>query len=228
MSATADRLERRWHDCASEAGWDPRTSAEVGSELIAAWSESQRCYHDLRHLEHCLRLFDEHHDEFRHPSAAAFVLWHHDCVYDPRAGDNEERSAEVAEANARRLGIDEAQRERIRRGILATRHGVERELGPDERLIVDIDLAILGADEATYDRFERDVRAEYAFVPWQRYREGRRRILAQLAEGDGPFGTPDFQQALGGRALQNLRRAIERLDAGIDPTNDGDGRVAGW
>ena len=46
---------------------------------------------------------------------------------------------------------------------MATRHAA-LPAGGDEQLLVDIDLAILGASAARFAEYERQIRAEYAFV----------------------------------------------------------------
>lgn len=212
MTAVETVLERRWRALAAEAGWPALPAGRVYAALIAAWSQPHRRYHDLRHLERCLALFERYRELLERPVPSALALWHHDCVYDPRAGDNEERSVEVAEDHARLLGLDEAGREHVRRCILATRHGEEPPPRGDAALVADIDLAILGADPATFDAYERDVRAEYAFVPWERYRTARRRVLERLAAGDGPFRHEALRRDLGAAARRNLRRALARLE----------------
>ncbi len=69
-------------------------------DLEARYSEEGRAYHNLAHIAHCL-------DELRcYPGggvdigAVEFALWFHDAVYDPRAKDNEGRSAGLASETA--------------------------------------------------------------------------------------------------------------------------------
>jgi hypothetical protein len=58
---------------------------------------------------------------------------------------------------------------RVRAHIMATRY-VALPADNDSRLVVDIDLAILGATPSRHEEFERDVRQEYRWVPGIVYR----------------------------------------------------------
>ena len=62
--------------------------------------------------------------------------------------------------------------ERVADLILATKHAAVP-TDADARLVVDIDLSILGSAEERFDRYERDVRREYRWVPGFIYRRKR-------------------------------------------------------
>ena len=81
------------------------------------------------------------------------AAWLHDVIYDSRASDNEERSAEYAHNVLKRLGVSRDVREEVARLILLTR---THETSPDDtdgQILLDADLAILGEDEAAYDAY---------------------------------------------------------------------------
>ena len=48
---------------------------------------------------------------------------------------------------------------------------------PDARLLVDIDLPILGSPAERFERYDHDMRQEHAWVPGFRVREGRAKVL---------------------------------------------------
>ena len=48
---------------------------------------------------------------------------------------------------------------------------------PDAQLLVDIDLSILGSPAERFERYDQDVRKEYAWVPGFRYQEARAQVL---------------------------------------------------
>jgi predicted metal-dependent HD superfamily phosphohydrolase len=77
------------------------------------------------------------------PAEVELALWFHDAI-DPRATDNDQRSAEWAahelESAAATAGVIAA----VRALILATRHDAIPN-GGDEQILTDIDLAVLGA-----------------------------------------------------------------------------------
>lgn len=67
--------------------------------------------------------------------------------------------------------------QRVRALIMATCHDAEPE-GDDARRLVDIDLAILGADPARFAEYDAQVREEYRWVPDWLYRRKHREVLA--------------------------------------------------
>jgi predicted metal-dependent HD superfamily phosphohydrolase len=167
-----------------------------------------RHYHTLQHLAECLDLFDRVAHLARYPGEAAIALWFHDAVYLPLAKDNEARSADWACAALREAGAGEEVCERMRALIMATAHHAAPE-GDDARLVVDIDLAILGADAARFAEYEGQVRAEYATVPEDLFRQKRAELLARFLERPAIYQTPELHARLENQARINLRRAIE-------------------
>ena len=205
-------LRGRFSTLARRAGatQDP---APLGDALLAAWSEPARRYHDVRHLEACLSRLDEVQVHPATRDILEMALWFHDAVYDPRATDNEERSARWAAEALAGVGLPAAAASEVVRLVRLT-----REHGPasDEagRLMCDIDLSILGYPVEAFDAYERDIRAEYAWVPEEAFRHGRRRILEGLLRRDPLFQTETFRRRFESSARANLRRV---LAAGADP-----------
>ena len=56
------------------------------------------------------------------PTALEAAIWFHDVVYDGRRTDNEEQSANIADAALEKLDAPMTLRERARQLILLTRH----------------------------------------------------------------------------------------------------------
>lgn len=183
-----------------------RDAAAIHARLMAAWQEPQRAYHALQHLTECLEWLDLAAAEAEVPNREVIELaiWFHDAVYDPQAADNEERSAEMA-----CVCLDEAIATEVRRLIEVTK--THRAANEDERWMVDIDLAILGAETGRFDEYERQIRAEYAWVPEAVYREKRAEILRSFLEREKLFQTAFFRERLETRARENLRQLIESL-----------------
>ena len=133
--------------------------------------------------------------------------FYHDAVYDIGRADNEERSARWAHEALVGAGAPQAAAERVAALVLATRHAAPA-TGPDARLVVDIDLAILGAPEERFAQYERQIRAEYAAVPQSLFREKRRAVLRSFIQRPHIYATHHFRQALEARARAQLARAI--------------------
>jgi len=178
--------------------------------LEGRWREPQRFYHGLRHLEECLARFAEVRALAQDADVVEAALWFHDAIYDARRDDNEARSAALARAMLEQRGVDSARIARVESIILATRHAFPS-ADPDAQLTCDIDLAVLGADEARFDEYERDVRAEYSWVPMPIFRVKRAEILMRFLASPRIFQTEWFHSRLDDAARDNLSRSLEAL-----------------
>jgi predicted metal-dependent HD superfamily phosphohydrolase len=192
----------RWH-----ASWAqlalPAPPEPILADLLARYAEPQRHYHTLQHLEECFTALDLLRGQARHPGQIELALWYHDAVYDPRRGDNEALSADLATKTLRLAGADERLVERIRCMIMATQ-GHEAGDDGDCAILLDVDLAILGAAPDRFAEYERQIRAEYAHVPDEAYRTGRGRVLAAFLARPTIYGTAPFRERYEDRARRNL------------------------
>ena len=179
--------------------------------VVSAYAQKHRHYHTEAHIDACLAQLDSHRELACAPHEIELALWFHDAVYKTRASDNEEKSAEWACAFLAGHGVAADVRERIRGLILATKHDAPAETA-DAKLLVDIDLAILGADALTYERFEQDVRQEYRWVPGPMFRRARAKILRSFLARDRIYATGPFHDRLERTARRNLETAIGNLD----------------
>lgn len=207
MSTAAPDLPARWHASCQALGL--RQDLTLAEALLAAWSEPQRHYHTLQHLDECLTALAQWRHLAGEPELLALALWFHDAVYDPRAHDNEARSADWARSALPALGLPEQACERVARLVLATRDHVASD--PDMGLLLDLDLAILAAKPQRFAAYERQIREEYAFVPEADFRAGRRRILQGFLARERLFVTEALHAAWDGTARANLRQACAAL-----------------
>jgi predicted metal-dependent HD superfamily phosphohydrolase len=93
---------------------------------------------------------------------------------------------------------------------LATKHNAEP-TSRDAALLVDVDLAILGAAPERFDEYERQVREEYSWVPGFLFRRKRREILEGFLARPHVYSTDHFLACYEAAARANLVRSIERL-----------------
>ena len=179
--------------------------------LLAAYAEPHRRYHTLAHIEACLAELAAVPDlSVRDERLLRHALWWHDAIYDPRANDNEARSADWARAELD-LPPDEAG-EVARLILLTAGHRVD----PGDRLgalMVSIDLSVLGARADIYDAYVAGVRYEYAHVPDDAFRAGRARVLRHFLETETLFPDLAFAARLEVRARANLARELAELEA---------------
>lgn len=180
------------------------------NQLVAAYSEQHRRYHTLQHLRECLAHADAVRTLAKRPAEVELALWFHDAVYDPCRSDNEERSARWAHASVLAAGCDAAIADRVSALVLATA-GHHASDDVDTQLLLDIDLAILGASFSRFDEYERQVRLEYAHVDDAAFRAGRLKFVTGMLARPAIYGTQVYREALEPRARENLQRSKEAL-----------------
>lgn len=172
-------------------------------EVIGRYAEPWRHYHALQHLRECLNAFEAAIHLAHRPAEVEAALWFHDAVYDLKAADNEEQSAAMARQVLAQSAVAPDVVSRVVGLVMVTRHTAVPD-APDEQLLVDIDLSILGAPEARFAEYERQIRAEYAFVPEVVFSEKRRAILRSFLIRPTIYSTPYFYDMLEKRARSNL------------------------
>ena len=197
-------LERWWPDLLSE-------QPQIRERLVTAYDDPARGYHDLRHLREVL----EHLDDLvpaDHPERDAVVLaaWFHDAVYDA-VGDNEERSARLADAVLTQAGVPIPLVDEVTRLVrLTAGHDPAADDVPGQ-LLCDADLAILAADRERYDAYVAGVRQEYAEVPDADFRAGRKAVLEDLLAHDTLFHSDAARERWEEKARANVSAEVAAL-----------------
>lgn len=178
------------------------------AQLLVAYSEPQRAYHTLQHLDECLRTFDEAKAGglIAKPDLIEMALWFHDAVYDPKGSKSEALSAQMA---VETLGVGEMTREVARLIMLTKSH--EPGEGPDDAWIIDIDLAIFAQSPERVLEYERQIRQEYDWVPEDVYREKRAEILAGFLKRERIYLTEWARERFETKARTNLQALIGAL-----------------
>ena len=199
------QLRRRFEVALQRAGATRPTSGLV-DRLFARYLEPHRHYHTLSHVEACLEVLDRNPGLATRPAEVELALWFHDVVYDPRAKDNELRSAKFAGRVLLEAGLEDSSIRRIEQHILATSDHAATD--QDSKLVVAIDLAILGAAPEAFDVFEQQVRREYGHVPDLLFVMARRRVLKRFFERPVIYEVPELRDQLEARARANLGRAL--------------------
>ena len=212
-------LRDQWLSLWTRLGGNPAAGQRPYDRLTARYAEPHRHYHTLEHIACCLRELgiDFGHEEPRDKNAVEMAIWFHDAIYDPKAKDNEARSAELASTVLNVGGFGDAFIEKVSDLVMATAH-VEAPVDYDAQVLIDIDLSVLGQDERTFDEYERAVRREYEWVPPDVFCAKRREILGTfLVSRPGIYSTYAFRRKYEDQARANLFRSIDRLKRGIVP-----------
>ncbi len=178
--------------------------------LSASYNQPHRFYHNFDHIKTCLDEFQEVRHLTSNPTIVEFAIWYHDVVYDVKSKDNEELSARIACNTWAEAGLPQETAQKIHDLVLATKHD-----GPvhstDQKLITDIDLAILGRPVEEFDAYENNIRKEYSHVPEKQFRTGRAAILKNFLNKQTLYSTDYFIAKYQHQAVVNLTRSIKML-----------------
>ncbi len=207
---TREALETGWRELAARAGVAEGRINAIFQDLCRRHSEPGRAYHTLDHIAAMLDTVSEFEEDLHDPVAVRLAVWFHDVVYDSRRSDNEEQSAAYAVAALSEAGTVPLL-PTVERLILATKTHQAPPGDTDCQILLDADLAVLGASAADYDRYARAIREEYAWVPEADYRAGRRRVLESFLKRERLYHTVRMFEQREQAARANLRREIERL-----------------
>lgn len=189
--------------------------------LQAAHASPPRAYHHFGHaravLAHCAEVAAG--PGWEHPAEVQLAALFHDAVYVPGRRDSEARSADLAVQAVRRWlpdgGIDLDVLSRLIR--LTARHGtlVPDDVGHDEALFLDCDMAILAAPWEVFGAYDAGIAAEYrGVVPAWLFRWRRRAFLRGLLHAPRIFlsdwGHARWDAAARANLARHLRHAPVR------------------
>ena len=95
--------------------------------------------------------------------------------------------------------------------ILATKFHLEADY-PDTNLLLDADIAILGADWKRYQQYRNQVRNEYCLYSDEQYSRGRKAVLQLFFMQPHIFHTDPFFERFETQARLNLTRELIELE----------------
>ncbi|MCP1561033.1 UNVERIFIED_ORG: putative metal-dependent HD superfamily phosphohydrolase [Methylorubrum zatmanii] len=183
--------------------------------LDAGYGEAGRYYHGWRHIADLL----EGHDAVRAlPDFAALdhdaidlAIFFHDAAYDPARTDNEWCSAALLLTHAGPA----AESGPIRAAEAMIRATAAHAPSDDTamRLMLDLDLAVLGAPRPVYEAYAAAIRREYAAVPEAAWRFGRAGVLERFLARPGLYQTRPFRDRFETAARTNLAAEADTLRA---------------
>lgn len=178
-----DRFRLLWQRCLLDSAIDE--SATIHQQLIASYSEPQRFYHRLTHIEHCLALIEKISSELQSPEALELAIWYHDVIYQPGAKDNEQLSADLFMTTSDGV-FDDNLRDTVYQHIMATVHDGSEVNHADTIYMLDIDLSSFGRPWAEFIQDSDNLRLEMKHWPDDAFYRRQTRFQDKL------FGQPRF------------------------------------
>jgi predicted metal-dependent HD superfamily phosphohydrolase len=202
----AVKLDEVWRNCWQGIGASG-SEAEVFRDLVERYGEPHRAYHTIEHVEECLDVFAWLRAEAVDPPEVEIAIWFHDAIYRTERKDNEERSAELAAAVLSRAEVPAQRIEAVRELILVTRHDAAPRT-PDQAVLLDCDLAILGASPDRFAAYDAQIRREYRWVPGFLYSRERQKVLRSFLARPRIYRTKRLFEEREKQARENLERML--------------------
>lgn len=212
-----EELRDAWSDATSEICKGNQDSQRLvcgwWNRVVEQYSEAGRYYHTLTHLHHMLTLKNNISSHLHRPGLLLLAVFFHDIVYDPRAADNEEKSAKMFEMFSEEVGMEAGDRDKVCDMILQTKAHqppAEEEI-TDLHYLLDIDMAVLGLPPHDYEKYAAGIRAEYSHYPDDAYRRGRTGVLKKMLSTGHIFSTKEMREKYEQPARTNIQEEITRL-----------------
>ena len=203
-----DRFRALWQRCLLAGA--PDDSAAIHQRLIDGYNESQRFYHTLEHIEHCLRMFDACKSQLEQPDAVELAVWFHDVVFEPGECDNERLSADLYLQLANGVHSPDLCA-LVDRLIMATLHNGDALSDADAAYMVDIDLSSFGLSWTEFLRDSNNLRRENSNLSDTEYYEKSTGFQNCLLARDRFFRSDFFAQRYETRARENLAKYFDQL-----------------
>ncbi|XP_022102797.1 uncharacterized protein LOC110985789 isoform X2 [Acanthaster planci] len=216
------RLQAQWQRLvAFNQCQDSVQSNEWWIRLRNHYSEGARQYHTLEHIDNMFSLYEENRKKLTSAEEVGWAIVFHDVIYNPKARDNEDQSAELFQTFASECLPESpsSMTQRVKELILMTKtHHTEAHQVPnmygegDEHYFLDFDMQVLGWSSDDYDVYAQQIRQEYIHVPEQFYCSARAQVLRTFLKTANIYATREFRDLYEVQARANIEREIERLE----------------
>jgi predicted metal-dependent HD superfamily phosphohydrolase len=213
MAEIPTTLRQQWNHDMSALGAPGQVADRVLSDIVARHNENHRRYHTQRHLAAMFELLERLAPQLAYGAPARLAVWWHDLVYEPRARDNEERSASIAAQRLETLGASASAAAETQELIRRSARHWDGESAGEGDYFLDADVAVLGADPTEYDAYALGIREEYAWAPEDQYRAGRLAFLDWALARPSLFRTKPFAAEFEAAARANMSRERAALAA---------------
>lgn len=203
-------LKEKFYSLVGRYSGDISVANKLWNEIKDCYSQAERRYHTLTHLEHFFLELEHIQEKIRQWDTILFALFYHDIVYDAPKQDNEEKSAELAVQRLESIGFPEEGIEQCKALIIATKsHQAHSDSAGN--FFTDADLSILGKDRKSYQHYAEQIRQEYSLFPDHLYSIGRAKFIEHFLSMPSIFKTDFFQTKYAEQAIANLKWELSTL-----------------
>jgi predicted metal-dependent HD superfamily phosphohydrolase len=205
------QLQYEWEKLLEALGIEQTKAETTFTTLVHMYSSPGRVYHILEHIQAMLAWIDRLRDNALDLPTLQLACWFHDSIYDPSARDNEEQSATYAQRVLSDFALPPTTIAAVSQMILNTKTHWTEESNTDCHILLDADLAILGAPVLDYDSYAQAIRQEYSWIAEASYKTGRRQVLQAFLQRKRIYWTELVYSSLEGKARENIQREIALL-----------------
>jgi predicted metal-dependent HD superfamily phosphohydrolase len=212
MDKNEDWYRLDWNQLCQQLGVkDPDKASKIYRELFYLYEAPGRHYHNLFHV---YMIVAENFQPIRHQLAdrlaVHMAIWFHDAIYDTKASDNEEQSADLAKEKIKELGLPDAFGKKVSDLILTTKH-LSKPKESDAQYLVDMDLAIFGQPEVIFNNYVGEMRLEYGWKSDADFAKDKKDLVERFLKRRLIYCTDFFQNKYEVQARKNLERSLEKL-----------------
>ena len=208
-------LRNEWNNLVSKYSNDKILINNTFNDIEICYSSSNRYYHNLSYVKFMLSEAENFRLEFDDFNSIRFSIWFHDIIYEVKRSDNEERSADRAEAFLLKINYDKIKILNIKNLIQNTKNHQNTKLTDlfDTIIFLDLDLLILGTQQEIYYKHAEKVRKEYSFVPKMGYTLKRVEILKNFLNQKYIYKTEKIWKLYEKKARTNIGDEIASLSS---------------
>lgn len=198
-------------------GYVPASNQEYEWCVKFVWdeySQPHRAYHTWHHIHDMFGIAGQLGEVLTVNQRLAIL--YHDIVYIPGSSENERLSAmllktHVAQNKAQfKEAFPEANLEIVESIIRDTKNHLPSQYN-ETKLVLDLDMSILGAEPDRYQKYVKDVMFEYAEYAGERMNKGRAEFLQTLLLQPNIFLTDVCQAKFESKARDNIKAELETL-----------------
>ncbi len=182
---------------------DKELTLKLWQEIEDAYSQANRHYHTLKHLENIYNELP------KLDFVTEFAIFYHDIIYDVKQTDNEQKSALFCKDRLTCLNVDISIIEDTVTLINETK--THNPSSKCNALFLDADLSILGSNEDIYENYTKQIRAEYAVYSQSDYYTGRKKVLKHFLEKERIYHSDYFYNKYEAKARENIENELKTL-----------------
>jgi len=180
-------------------------------EISYQYNSPKRFYHNFMHINEMLDELTEFRNEIGNYEDLLFSIIYHDVIYNAKLSDNEEKSAEFARKQLEIIKYPNKNINKVENLIISTKKHQAFDSTFDSKLLLDLDLMILGSSDTNYFAYAEKIRNEYNFVPLFLYRKKRKEVMQRFLETERIYLTDYFYSNFEKQARNNIKQEILRL-----------------